>query len=64
MAALRDVAEAQKGLGKLAAEAGVNRENLYRSLSDEGNPRFSTLWAVLKSVGMRVSLEPARLDHR
>lgn len=64
LAALRDVAEAQKGLGKVAVEAGVNRENLYRSLSDEGNPRLSTLWAVLKSVGMRVSLEPVRLDQR
>jgi len=31
--ALRDVAEAQKGVGRIAALAGVNRENLYRMLS-------------------------------
>jgi len=66
--ALRNVADAQKGMGKLAAEAGVNRENLYRTLSESGNPRLDTLWAVLKAIGLRVSLEPASatppLDQR
>lgn len=57
--ALRNVADAQKGMRKLAAEAGVNRENLYRILSESGNPRLDTLWAVLKAIGLRVSLEPA-----
>jgi probable addiction module antidote protein len=32
--ALRDVAEAQKGMTKVAPRAGVNRENLYRMLSE------------------------------
>ncbi|MGO4883703.1 MAG: addiction module antidote protein [Bryobacteraceae bacterium] len=58
LAALRNVASAQKGIGQVAAEAGVNRENLYRTLSEEGNPRLDTLWAVLKATGFRVSLEP------
>lgn len=57
--ALRNVADAQKGMSKLAAEAGVNRENLYRTLSENGNPRLDTLWPVLKAIGLRVSLEPA-----
>jgi probable addiction module antidote protein len=56
--ALRNVARAQKGMSNLAAEAGVNRENLYRMLSDKGNPRLDTLWAVLKAIGLRMSLEP------
>ena len=59
LVALRNVAAAQKGMSMLAAEAGVNRENLYRMLSEEGNPRLDTLWAVLKAIGLRVSLEPA-----
>jgi len=59
LVALRNVASAQKGISKLAAEAGVNRENLYRMLSEGGNPRLDTLWAVLKAIGLRVSLEPA-----
>jgi probable addiction module antidote protein len=57
--ALRNVANAQKGMSQLAAEAGVNRENLCRMLSEQGNPRRDTPWAVLKAIGLRVSLEPA-----
>jgi probable addiction module antidote protein len=59
LVALRNAARAQKGMTKLAAEAGVNRENLYRTLSERGNPRPDTLWAVLKVIGLQVSLEPA-----
>lgn len=56
--ALRDVAEAYGGLGMVAAQAGISREALYRSLSPKGNPTLKTLLAVLKSVGMRLSVEP------
>ena len=50
--ALRDVAEAQKGMAQLAEEADVNRENLYRALSEDGNPRLSTFGSVLDALGM------------
>jgi probable addiction module antidote protein len=59
--ALRTVAEAYGGLGAVAAEAGISRESLYRTLSPKGNPTLKTLLAVLKTVGMRLSVEPA--DH-
>lgn len=56
--ALRDVAEAYGGLGMVAEQAGISREALYRSLFPKGNPTLKTLLAVLKSVGMRLSVEP------
>lgn len=56
--ALRTVAEAYGGLGAVAAEAGISREALYRSLSPSGNPTLKTLLAVLKAVGMKLSVEP------
>jgi probable addiction module antidote protein len=55
--ALRDVAEAYGGLGMVAEQAGISREALYRSLSPKGNPTLKTLLAVLKSVGMRLSVD-------
>lgn len=61
--ALRDVAEAYGGLGAVAAQAGISREALYRSLSAKGNPTLKTLLAVLKSVGMRLSVEPENHAH-
>ncbi|MCL2874868.1 MAG: putative addiction module antidote protein [Betaproteobacteria bacterium] len=59
LVALRTVAEAYGGLGAVALDAGISRESLYRALSPKGNPTLRTLLAVLKSVGMRLSVEPA-----
>lgn len=56
--ALRTVADAYGGLGHVASEAGISRESLYRALSPNGNPTLKTLLAVLKAVGMRLSVEP------
>jgi len=61
--ALRDVAEACGGLATIAAQAGISREALYRSLSPKGNPTLKTLLAVLKAVGMRLSVEPEKTVH-
>lgn len=55
--ALRTVAEAYGGLGAVAAQAGISREALYRALSPKGNPTLKTILAVLKAVGMRLSVE-------
>lgn len=61
--ALRDIADAYGGLAAIAAEAGISREALYRSLSAKGNPTLKTLLAVLKAVGMRLSVEPDKHAH-
>lgn len=61
--ALRTVAEAYGGLGVVAAEAGISRETLYRTLSPKGNPTLKTLVAVLKTVGMRLSVEADNHAH-
>ena len=61
--ALRTVAEAYGGLGVVAAEAGISRESLYRALSPKGNPTLRTLLAVLKTVGLRLSVEPENRAH-
>ena len=58
--ALRTVAEAYGGLGTVAAEAGISSESLYRTLSAKGNPTLKTLLAVLKALGMTLSVEPGR----
>jgi probable addiction module antidote protein len=56
----RTIAEAYGGLGAVAAEAGISRESLYRALSPKGNPTLRTLLAVLKTLGLRLSVEPDR----
>jgi probable addiction module antidote protein len=57
--ALRRIAESRGGVAKVAKEAGVERESLYRALSAKGNPRLSTLVAVTRAVGLRLTVEAA-----
>lgn len=56
MLAIRDVVDAY-GISIVAESAGLNRESLYRMLSEQGNPRLSSLFAVLKSIGLRLAVE-------
>ena len=55
---LRHLAQAQ-GIAKVAKAAGIERESLYRALSARGNPRLSTLVAVTKAIGLRLTVEAA-----
>src|SRR5262245_6768364 len=56
LTALRTVAEA-RGMANVAKTAGVPRESLYRALSAGGNPRFSTLHAILRAAGLRIAVQ-------
>ena len=57
--ALRNVAEAY-GMSKVAEGAGRARESLYRTLSEEGNPRLDTLTSILEVLGLRITVEPTQ----
>jgi probable addiction module antidote protein len=59
LTALRRIAEARGGVAKIAKAAGIERESLYRALSPKGNPRFSTLVAVIKALGLTLTIETA-----
>lgn len=54
--ALRDVAEAQGGMTKLARFTGISREHIYRMLSDKGNPELETLKRLLSAMGLKLSI--------
>ena len=57
LVALRNVVKS-KGFTKVAQEAGLRRETLYQSFSEDGNPRLSTVNGVLGHLGMRLSVTP------
>lgn len=52
-AALGDIARA-KGMSNLARQTGLGRESLYKALSAEGNPEFSTILKVVNALGLRL----------
>ena len=62
--ALRDVADARGGMGDLARSARLNRESLYRMLSQSGNPSLDSLAAVLDALGLRLSIQAVAARRR
>jgi probable addiction module antidote protein len=54
--ALRDVARARGGIAKLAESTSLNREHLYRMLSENGNPELRSLELLLDALGFRLSI--------
>ena len=56
--ALGDIARA-KGMAQVAKDAGLSRESLYRALSANGNPSFSTVLKVARALGLKLHAEAA-----
>jgi probable addiction module antidote protein len=57
LVAIRNVIKAFGGMTQIARDTGLNRENLYRVLSEQGNPELASLEKLLKSLGLRLSVE-------
>jgi probable addiction module antidote protein len=46
-----------KGMAQIAAELGVSREGLYKSLSPGNNPTFGTVVKTLDTLGFKLSIQ-------
>ena len=51
--ALAEVAKA-RGMAQVARDAGLGRESLYKALAPGSHPRFETINAILRAVGVRI----------
>ncbi len=58
MLALRQVAQAQGGIARIARKAKLTREATYRMLSRSGNPELRSLTALLAAAGLRLAVRP------
>ena len=58
--ALRRLSEACGGVKSVAARARLNPTSLYRTLSARGNPELKSMRALLRAMGLRLSVEPMR----
>ena len=56
VAVLGDIARS-KGMAQIAKDLNLARESLYRSLSQDGNPSFSTVVKVLDNLGFQLSVK-------
>ena len=58
-AALGDIARA-RGMTRVARQAGLGRESLYKALSAGGNPELGTVLRVVRALGIKLHAVPAR----
>ena len=49
-----------RGMSFVARETGLARESLYKALSPEGNPEFTTVMKVIKALGFKLHVELAQ----
>lgn len=56
--ALRQMAEAFGGVRQVAQRAELNPNQLYRTLSEKGNPEVRSLTAILRAMGLRLAIQP------
>ena len=54
-AALNDIARSGN-MSWLAREIGMSREGLYKALSEDGNPAFSTVIRIVRALGLQIKL--------
>jgi probable addiction module antidote protein len=55
LAALGDVAKA-KGMAQIAKDAGLGRESLYKAFGAGAHPRYETVSAVLRALGVKLTV--------
>jgi probable addiction module antidote protein len=48
-----------RGMSQIARKTGLGRESLYKALSPEGNPEFSTVLKVVHALGLRLHASAA-----
>jgi len=58
--ALRQMTKAFGGVSTVAEKADLNPTQLYRTLSEHGNPELASLAAILKAMGFRLAIQPIK----
>ncbi len=54
--ALRNVVDAHGGIAKIATRTDLNRQAVYRMLSEKGNPEFKSLQSLLGATGLELNV--------
>ena len=58
--ALRNVIDANGGIGEISKKSNISRQHLYKILKEDGNPTLSTLNTILNSIGLSLDFTPEK----
>jgi probable addiction module antidote protein len=57
LSAIGQIAKA-RGMAKIAADSGLGRESLYKTLNENSQPRFDTIMKVLGAMNIKMKFAP------
>lgn len=57
LASLKEVIQAKGGVTEFARNTDINRQHIYRMLSDKGNPSFDNIGTLLIALGLKLQVE-------
>ncbi len=57
LASLKEVIQAKGGIAEFSKHAHINRQHIYRMLSDKGNPSFDNIGSLLTALGLKLQVE-------
>jgi HTH-type transcriptional regulator / antitoxin HigA len=43
-----------RGVGEIAEQIGMSRQGVQKALSDDGNPRFTNITAIVRAMGYQL----------
>ena len=57
LASLKEVIQAKGGVAEFSKHSHINRQHIYRMLSDKGNPSFDNIGSLLIALGLKLQVE-------
>ncbi|WPY01603.1 Helix-turn-helix XRE-family transcriptional regulator (plasmid) [Candidatus Trichorickettsia mobilis] len=63
LASLKEVIKAKGGVTEFSKHVHINRQHIYRMLSDKGNPSFENIGSLLIALGLKLQVETTHSTH-
>ena len=57
LASLKEIIKAKGGVTEFSKQAYINRQHIYKMLSDKGNPSFHNIGSLLMALGLKLQVE-------
>ena len=57
LASLKEIIKAKGGVTEFSKQAHINRQHIYKMLSDKGNPNFDNIGSLLMALGLKLQVE-------
>jgi len=60
LASFKEIIQAKVGVTEFSRQAHINRQHIYKMLSDKGNPSFDNIGSLLMALGLKLQVETSR----